>query len=86
MKASVEILTALAALEHDFNFKQVRQWLAEELADQDAKNRATDAPEVFRGQGRSQILADFLQTAGAAQENLESIGQRERKAKAGYPQ
>lgn len=32
------------------------------LREQDASNRAVDAPAVFRGQGRSQLLADIVAT------------------------
>lgn len=58
---------ALAGLEHNQEFKRVREWLQACLDDQDQKNRAiTGTQEIGRGQGVSLAIADILNTADRA--------------------
>lgn len=86
MTPTPETFDALAALEHDANWRRVRDWLTQELADQDRFNRTADAPELFRGQGRAQVLAEFLQHASTARDRLEAISRRQKQNQGGYPQ
>lgn len=86
MTPTPETFDALASLEHDANWRRVREWLEDELKAQDSFNRTADAPELFRGQGRSQVLAELIQHAGTARDRLEAISQRVKQNQGGYPQ
>ena len=66
-KPSPQVLSALAALEDDHNFKSVLEWLESSLDELDVSTRSTKDEVLTRwNQGATQVLTDLVGTARSA--------------------
>ena len=69
-----EDLRFLSRFDTSPEFAPLRDIFSRELASHDEKCRAMDAPAVYRHQGVSTWLVDFVQTAKAAGDKLNGLG------------
>jgi len=74
---NIETINALAQLQGNLHFEQVKQWLAESLRELDEITPQTkDEVQLRWNQGAQQVLSTFLQKANGAEETIRKIRSR----------
>lgn len=61
-KPDARTQAAIWRLKHSEDGQLVIRWLAQSLADQDIANRMTTGEQMGRGQGKSLVLAELVDT------------------------